>query len=662
MESKKMKTHQNSHRFFRHCARLFPGVASPSRRLSIAKHAISNRYYDLLEPRVNNRKQTTAPRPNRYFFGAFTSRPRSNNRRSPIAIQNFRSTSQQVMPDSGVILRSAPLSQAGRRISPAFSDFPPPFLYALCFRSFNLLQPLAPVRPTAALRVNVEPSHARCANQMASKLPSIVIVGRPNVGKSTLFNRLTGTRRSIVTNEPGITRDRIYGTANWEGRSFEVVDTGGIVPEDKAGIPGEILRQASVAIKNATRVVQIVDGRVGPTPLDQELAQLLRRAGKPPILAVNKVDTPQQAVDFSAPFYELGDEVFPISAEHGFGVDVLLDAVTEEIPKGEPEPEAPHVNIAIIGRPNVGKSTLLNQLVGAERSIVSAEPGTTRDAVDTVVERHGKTYRFLDTAGIRRKGKTKLIAEKLSVIMARQHLERADIAVIVVDGSVGVTSHDATIASYAEQSGRSVIIAMNKWDLALEAAQEKAAKEKKHGGKGSGGNPSKLLADYEPMVREKFKFLAYAPIVFLSALTGERTEKLYTVIDRVAEARYRRVTTGELNRWLSKVDLDRGTSPASRQVKIYYLTQPTAGPPTFVLFTNQTKPLHFSYQRFLENRLREQFDFLGTPIRFNQRLKKRGSSRSQRDLEGPGAKRTPRHREKRGSEKQQKQRKAKRGG
>src|SRR5580658_7290421 len=267
---------------------------------------------------------------------------------------------------------------------------------------------------------------------MTAKLPSIVIVGRPNVGKSTLFNRLTGTRRSIVTNEPGITRDRIYGTANWEGRSFEVVDTGGIVPEDKAGIPGEILRQAGVAIKNAARVIQIVDGRAGP----------------PPILAVNKVDTPQQAVDFSAPFYELGDEVFPISAEHGFGVDVLLDAITEEIPKGEPEPEAPHVNIAIIGRPNVGKSTLLNQLVGAERSIVSAEPGTTRDAVDTVVERNGKAYRFLDTAGIRRKGKTKLIAEKLSVIMARQHLERADIALLVADSAQGITSHDATIASY----------------------------------------------------------------------------------------------------------------------------------------------------------------------------------------------------------------------
>ncbi|MGH9708718.1 MAG: ribosome biogenesis GTPase Der [Candidatus Acidiferrales bacterium] len=476
---------------------------------------------------------------------------------------------------------------------------------------------------------------------MATQLPSIVIVGRPNVGKSTLFNRLTGTRRSIVTNEPGITRDRIYGRASWDGRAFEVVDTGGIVPEDKAGIPGEILRQAKVAIENATRVVQIVDGRAGPLPLDAELAQLLRRAGKPPVIAVNKADAPSQA-DLAAQFYELVDEVFPISAEHGFGVDTLLDSLTSEFPKGESIENRADINIAIIGRPNVGKSTLLNQLVGFERSIVSPESGTTRDAVDTVVERHGKTYRFLDTAGIRRKGKTRLVAEKLSVIMARQHLERADVAVIVIDASMGVTSHDATIASYAEQSGRSVIIAMNKWDLALEAAQEKAAREKKHAEKNpaahpgktvSGANPSKLLADYEPMVRNKLKFLAYAPVVFLSALTGERVEKLYATIDLVAEARSRRISTGELNRWLSTVDLERGTSPASRKVKFFYITQATASPPTFVLFTNQTKPLHFSYQRFLENRLRAAFDFTGTPIRFNQRLKKR---------DAPGRRITPR--------------------
>jgi len=479
---------------------------------------------------------------------------------------------------------------------------------------------------------------------MTSTLPSIVIVGRPNVGKSTLFNRLTGTRRSIVTNEPGITRDLIYGAANWDGRAFEVVDTGGIVPEDKAGIPGEILRQARVAIENATRVVQIVDGRAGPLPLDAELAQLLRRAGKPPVIAVNKVDSAKQA-ELAAQFYELGDEVFPVSAEHGYGVDALLDSLTQDFPQGESTAAQPDVNIAIIGRPNVGKSTLLNRLVGAERAIVSPEAGTTRDMVDTLVERHGKTYRFLDTAGIRRKGKTKLIAEKLSVIMARNHLERADVAVLVVDASVGVTSHDATIASYAEQSGRSVVIAMNKWDLALEMAKEKADQQRASSGKeaGKGANPSKLLADYEPMVREKLKFLSYAPIVFLSALTGERTEKLYTLIDRVVEARRRRISTGELNRWLANVDLERGTSPASREVKIYYITQATVAPPTFVLFTNQAKPLHFSYQRFLENRLRAAFDFTGTPIRFNQRLKKRERPEGDKREFPKAEKRTPRH-------------------
>ena len=460
-------------------------------------------------------------------------------------------------------------------------------------------------------------------------LPSIVIVGRPNVGKSTLFNRLTGRRRSIVTNEPGITRDRIYGTAHWEGRPFEVVDTGGIVPDEKAGIPGEILRQARVAIENARRVVQVVDGRAGLLPLDLELAQLLRRAGKPPVIAVNKVDAPKQT-DLAAQFYELSDEVFPVSAEHGFGIDAMLDSLTADFPTGEaPEPE-PQINIAIIGRPNVGKSTLLNRLVGEERAIVSPESGTTRDMVDTVVRHDGKSYRFLDTAGIRRKGKTKLIAEKLSVIMARQHLERADIALIVVDASMGVTSHDATIASYAEESGRSVIIVMNKWDLALEAAGKKAEREKKHSGKEGGANPHRLLSEYEAIVRRKLKFLAYAPIVFLSAVTGERTGKLYDLIDRVAEARKRRISTGGLNRWLASVDLDRGTSPASRKVKIYYVTQAGISPPSFVLFTNQKLPLHFSYQRFLENRLRDAFDFTGTPIRFTQRLKKRNPGRGPR--------------------------------
>ncbi len=456
---------------------------------------------------------------------------------------------------------------------------------------------------------------------MSEHLPSLVIVGRPNVGKSTLFNRLTGTRRSIVTDEPGITRDRIHGTAEWEGKHFEVVDTGGIVPEEKAGIPGEILRQARVAIADATFVLLVADARTGPVPLDFELAQLLRRTGKPLIVAVNKVDTPSQ-MSLAAPFYELGDKVFPLSSEHGFGVDDLLDSLTANFPKEAATEPGAEVNIAIVGRPNVGKSTLLNRMAGEERSIVSPEPGTTRDAVDTVIERDGKLYRFLDTAGIRRKAKTKLVAEKLSVVMARRHLERADVALLVIDGLLGVTSHDATIASYTQQSGSALIVVVNKWDLALAAAREHAGKASKS--KTTGNiNPMKLIADYEKLIREKLKFLDYAPIIFLSALTGERTGGLFALIDRVIASRQRRISTGEMNRWLSSVDLDRGTSPAEHKIKIYYVTQASAAPPTFVLFTNQKRRLHFSYERFLENQLRKKFDFTGTPIRFQQRVKQR---------------------------------------
>src|ERR1017187_3600867 len=315
---------------------------------------------------------------------------------------------------------------------------------------------------------------------MTEKLPSLVIVGRPNVGKSTIFNRLTASRRSIVTNEPGITRDRIYGTATWQERKFEVVDTGGIVPDDKAAIPREILRQAQVAIEAASQLLLVVDVRAGLTPLDSELARLLRRTGKPLAILANKVDTQMQE-SLAAPFYELSKDVFPVSAEHGYGFDELLEAITSGLEEAGPtqeEPEAPgQINVAIIGRPNVGKSTMLNRLAGAERSIVSDMPGTTRDAVDTMVRGGERAYRFVDTAGIRRKGKTKLVAEKLSVIMARRHLEQADVALLIVDASTGVTAGDANIAGYAEESGRSVIIVMNKWDLALEAAAEKAAHE-----------------------------------------------------------------------------------------------------------------------------------------------------------------------------------------
>ena len=503
---------------------------------------------------------------------------------------------------------------------------------------------------------------------MTARLPSLVIVGRPNVGKSTLFNRLTGTRRSIVTNEPGITRDRIYGKAEWRGKTLEVVDTGGLIPDDKALIPQEIFRQAQVAIKKAALLVLVVDSQAGLTPLDEELARLMRVTGKPFVLAVNKVDSLSQEAN-AAPFHSLGVPVFPITAEHGTGVDDLLDHALAQVfterlevhgvqqatpqegeetdalnyvggaspaPTGEVLPaETAPIEVAIIGRPNVGKSTLLNCLVGEERSIVSPIPGTTMDNVDTEITRGGRGYRFVDTAGIRRKGKTNLVAEKLSVVMARRGLERCDVALLVIDGEQGVTQGDATIAGYAEESGRSVILVVNKWDLALVAAGEAAlrdaatAKGKSKRGANENRNPGSidpgtLMHDYEKMIREKLKFLSYAPIVFLSAKTGERAEKLFPFIIQCAEARRRRIPTPALNDWLKEeVDLQRGSTPKSRPVRIYYVTQAKTAPPTFLLFTNQKMPLHFSYERFLENQLRAKFDFTGTPVRFVQRLRKR---------------------------------------
>jgi GTPase len=473
---------------------------------------------------------------------------------------------------------------------------------------------------------------------MGQKLPSLVIVGRPNVGKSTLFNRLTGTRRAIVTDEPGITRDRIYGKCEWRGRVLEVVDTGGIIPDHKALMPTEIFRQARVAIENAALLVLVVDSTAGLTPMDQELARLLRNTGKPFLVAANKVDSTLQEMN-AGPFHSLGAPVFPIAAEHGTGVDDLLDLALERMESqsaaDQPE-EKKVVEIAIIGRPNVGKSTLLNRMAEEERSIVSPIPGTTMDSVDTDVVRNGKSYRFVDTAGIRRKGKTNLVAEKLSVVMAKRGLERADVAILVIDGEHGVTQGDATIASYAEQSGRSVIIVVNKWDLAVEAAQ-RAADESGKSARGKARREAegtahqreidkgKLLMDYEKMVKEKFKFLSYAPVVFLSAKTGERAQKLFPLIDQVAAERVRKIPTPELNRWLKEdVDLQRATNPKARPVRIYYITQAKVAPPVFLLFTNQKKPLLFNFERFLDNQVRAKWPFIGTPIRFIQRLKKRG--------------------------------------
>jgi GTP-binding protein len=441
-----------------------------------------------------------------------------------------------------------------------------------------------------------------------------VILGRPNVGKSTLFNRICGRRRALVGDEPGMTRDRLYAPATWLGKPFEVVDTGGMIPFEKDLIPTEIFRQARVAIEEAAQLILVVDARQGVVPLDEELAHLLHRTGKPLSLAVNKVDAAQHS-PLAAEFHCLGiHDIFPLSAEHGLGVDDLLDHVTKDFAASEEAPfraaseehdaetagatPAPPrdqpINVAIIGRPNVGKSTLLNSLLEEERSIVSPLPGTTRDAVDAEIERDGLRFRFIDTAGIRRKGKTKLLAEKLSVIQARKHLERADVALLMLDGPEGITALDTHIGGYAHESQRSVIIVVNKWDAVKKGPA--------------------TTRDYIQMVRQRMKFLAYAPIVFISALRSQKLDNLLEAIAEVAEARKKRISTSEMNQFLKELDFERAPTPAGKPTRVYYLTQAGVAPPVFVAFTNRSGGLHFSFERFLGNRIRERFGFLGTPI------------------------------------------------
>jgi GTP-binding protein len=432
---------------------------------------------------------------------------------------------------------------------------------------------------------------------MFNAIPTVVIVGRPNVGKSTLFNRITGQRRAIVGDEPGITRDRIHGFAEHDGRRFEVIDTGGIVVNDQEYIPGQILRQAEVALNNATHIIFLVDGRAEITGADRDLARMLQKLGKPVTLAVNKADTAAR-YDLANEFYELGiPDVLPVSAEHGTGVDALLDRVLEGVESGAAEEprateEAPAagaeaIKVAIIGRPNVGKSTLLNALTGQERAIVSPIAGTTRDAVDEKVVRDGAEYVFIDTAGIRRKGKTKLMAEKLSVVMARRHIRMAHVVLLVLDATDGVVGLDTTIAGYAHEGGRGIIVCVNKWD---EVSGQKGQKRN----------------EFEQKVRDEFKFLEYAPIVFLSARTGAGLEKLFPLIREVYDSATRRITTGEMNRFLEQLRFE--------ERKIFYITQASIRPPSFVVFTDRRGPLHFSHERYLVNQIRRRFGFKGTPI------------------------------------------------
>jgi len=484
----------------------------------------------------------------------------------------------------------------------------------------------------------------------AGAAPLVAIVGRPNVGKSTLFNRLTRSRRSIVGDEPGITRDRIYGEFDWAGRQFRLVDTGGMVPDDAELIPTEIYAQAMVALEEADALVLVVDARTELASPDYDLARLLLRGGKPVFLAVNKVEGEAMALA-AENFRQLGiRNVFPVSSEHGLGIGDLLEAIAEAIPAppdtvlteeevlaaeqaeavtdestgkdssdaefslGEQPPHRTHgdfepheTSIAIIGRPNVGKSTLLNALTGTSRAIVSPIAGTTRDAVDEVVEFEGSQLRFVDTAGIRRKSKTHLMAEKLSVVMARRHLEAADVALLVIDATDGVTGADATIGGYAHESGRSVIVLVNKWDAVT-----------------TGRTDCKPPADreiFEQQLRRTLKYLNYAPVIFLSALEGTGLGGVMNEVKAVAAERRKRVSTGQMNRFLERIDFQRAPVPMAKRIRIFYMTQAAVAPPTFVLFTDRDIKLHFSFERFLENQIREAFGFKGTPIWFKVRAR-----------------------------------------
>jgi len=468
-------------------------------------------------------------------------------------------------------------------------------------------------------------------------LPLVAIVGRPNVGKSSIFNRLTGERKAIVGDEPGITRDRIYGEVEWSGNQFAVVDTGGIVPDDDAVIPANILKQAGLAIEEARALIWVVDARSGTTPLDEELAKVLRQTGKPVLIVANKADAAKLQTE-AGEFYRFGfEEVFPVSAEQGLGIGELLDAVVQHLEEtrgehnaNEPTPQfgfsdndadlawPPKVGrrelrLAIVGRPNVGKSSLLNGLLGKERVIVSPIAGTTRDAIDTVLTTPDQVFRVIDTAGIRRKGKTGQVAEKLSVVMARKSLERADVAIVLIDAEEGPTALDAHIAGYAHDAGCSIIIAVNKWD-AVENKETNTAIE------------------FERKVRHRMKFLDWAPLVTISALTGQRVDKILSLAMHANEARNRRIPTSQLNAFFEEAIAQPrgGGSPAPvrggvSRLHIQYLTQIAVRPPTFVVFTAGGKPgLHFSYERHVQNRLREEFDFFATPLRIFERHKKRG--------------------------------------
>jgi GTPase len=442
--------------------------------------------------------------------------------------------------------------------------------------------------------------------------PLVALVGRPNAGKSTLFNRIIGRRLAVVSDVPGTTRDRLYADAEWAGVNFTVVDTGGIelldgwhtepLSEDSEQFLPLIRKQAAVAIQDAEVIVQVVDGQSGITAADREVADILRQSKKPIIVAANKLES-SKLWDDAVEFYEMAlGEVFAISALHGSGTGDLLDAITEailEIAPGateEDEQEDDSIKVALLGKPNAGKSTLLNTLIGEERAIVSPIAGTTRDATDTKLTWYGQEFTLIDTAGIRRRGKIDPGVEKYSVLRAIKAMKRADVALLLIDASAGITSQDTHIAGMLQEETAGVIILVNKWD-----AVEK---------------DSFTIYDFEKQLRHELNFISYAPILFISAVTGQRVNKILPKVQEVAEMRQLRVPTADLNKWMRDVTTQHPPpSKAGKRVKFFYTTQVSVAPPTIVMFVNKPEWVHFSYERYLENRLREQYPFEGTPVR-----------------------------------------------
>lgn len=426
----------------------------------------------------------------------------------------------------------------------------------------------------------------------------VAIVGRPNVGKSTLFNKLVGKRMSIVDDAPGVTRDRIYAKAEWLDKEFMLVDTGGIEPDAKDVILSQMREQAQLAIESADVIIFVVDIKTGMTASDHDVAQILQKSGKPVVLCVNKCDalgdTPPELYEF----YNLGlGDPYPVSSVHGHGTGDLLDAVFENMPENDGgEYSDDYIRVAVIGKPNAGKSSLINKIAGEKRMIVSDIAGTTRDAVDTVIERGGEKFVFIDTAGIRRKSRVSDSVEKYSVLRAYMAIDRADVCVIMLDAQEGFTEQDSKVAGYAHEQGKASVIAVNKWDLI----------EKD-------GNTMK---EFTKKLEFDFSFMSYAPFVFISALTGQRVDKLFELIKSTCEQNARRITTGKLNDLLAYATA-RVEPPSDRghRLKIYYMTQASTKPPTFVVFCNSKELFHFSYQRYIENQIRDAFSLTGTPIR-----------------------------------------------